>query len=255
MDTFSDTLADVTFSFNRSTREVGVSFTMFSSTTFSSGPGRSFSGNLPQGATTASLSEFGNPGSEYAIQVQCADDSCRQATIQIDKLSGTLAGRAVLKRETHDIAAFLNRNMPAGRLASSRDPLTAALAELTNRDNLSAVATASVLRLDVQRDNDRRTWFEIHYDFLPQPIMRADQPGYFDDKSVAISGEIGDRSLITATRQMTVHETAGALAIGGAYGKARLRDNPFAIAVTFERPDLRNPTATVSESMTAPLTW
>jgi hypothetical protein len=256
IETFAQSLEGFTFKFNRGSRKVSVSFTRVApEASDSSGRPtleavRDFEGELPRGTLSAVLVQGGVDRSVYGVRVECTDDTCHSASIQIDRFSGRLAGRAVLQFEEREINASLNRNMPSGRLTTSHDPLTSALAELTSRDNLSAIITSSVIRVE----EGRHTWFETRYDFLPQPLMRLDQPGYFDDKTLLVSGEIAPHALLKVMRSTSLRGTTVATA-ASVYGKVKFRESPFAIAVSFERSDLRDPSTTVSESMTAPLSW
>jgi hypothetical protein len=84
--------------------------------------------------------------------------------------------------------------------------------------------------------------------------MRADQPGYFDDKSVTISGDLGPHQLVKVTRTVSIHDQT-ASATASAFAAAKSRETPFAVSVAFEKPELRNPSVTVAQNMGDPLSW
>jgi hypothetical protein len=153
-----------------------------------------------------------------------------------------------VKRQFHEMNAIIKYNAPRGGLTSSEDPLTSSLAELSNHENLSSVASAALMTVD----GGRKSWFEMRFEFLPLPDSAPGQTGYFDNKVLEISGEIGKHVLLLAKRTLTVGGHTE-LTTASAYGDSRLRSSPEAISATFERPDLGNPGAAVSESLDSPV--
>src|SRR5579885_3751950 len=86
IDSFADSLAELRFAFDPSNRKVTVSFTRYAPEAPAAGGGpsleaeRDFDGELPLGGGSSPLRA--RQDGEYTVQVDCADDACRQASVE-----------------------------------------------------------------------------------------------------------------------------------------------------------------------------
>ncbi|HUP57358.1 MAG TPA: hypothetical protein VM598_07900 [Bdellovibrionota bacterium] len=227
---FAESLETLTFTYDAAARRLELSFTRLSP---EPEQGPRFEAVLAAGETGATLGSSDPRG--YEASAECADELCSRATIRISKRQGPLAGRVVVQRESRRIARTFQRGTPLGTRVTSSDGLTSSLAEFLSRENLTWEASLSVLKLE----DGSRGWFEMHYVFLPTPIMSQGQLGYYDDKELVILGQLGQKSPVTVARRI-FREGAESPTRASARATATLTESAFTLR--FERPALGNPT-------------
>ncbi len=227
VETFAESLTTLSFIYAREENRARLEFSTISepSLVFEGAPGRLDSAD-PRG---------------HEASVECANEECSRATIRITLTRGSLAGTAVIARETPAVARTFQKSTPLGTRVTSPDQLTSFLAEFLNRENLTFEASLATYSLE----GGGRTWFELRYIFLPTPIMNPSQSGYFDDKELMVLGRLGSKAHVGLVREST-REGLSTRQVINARASATLVGTPATLSIRFERPALGNPTLGVS---------